>query len=65
MKKSNKPTLAKRIEADKAEAEAELDKLAEELRPSNVPGPSLKQMWMAKAGGNVFEAYLLVTTKGL
>jgi len=63
--KSKKPTLADRIKAIKDEAESELDRLAEELRPSNVPGPSLRQMWMAKAGNNVFEAYLLVTDKGL
>ena len=63
--KSKKPTLADRIKAVEDEAEAELDRLAEEMRPPNVPGPSLRQMWLAKAGGNTLKAYLLVTTKGL
>lgn len=53
------PTLAERIGALKEEIEAELDRLAEERRPPSVPGPWMRQNWMAKAGGNVFEAYLI------
>ena len=65
MKKSNKPSLADRIKAIEDETDAELDRLAEELRPSNVPGPSIRQIWLAKTGGNVLKAYLLVMEKGL
>jgi hypothetical protein len=60
-----KPTLAERIKAVEEEADAELDILAEQMRPSNIPGPSLRQMWLARAGGNVLEAYLSVMEKGL
>ena len=63
--KSKKLTLADRIKAIEVETDAELDRLAEELRPSNVPGPSMRQMWLARTGGNVLKAYLLVTEKGL
>jgi len=63
--KSKKPTLADRIKAIEDETDAELDRLAEELRPSNVPEPSIRQIWFAKTGGNVLKAYLLVMEKGL
>jgi hypothetical protein len=48
------PTLAERIKALREEVEKELDRLAEEKRPASVPGP-----WMARGGGNLFEAYLI------
>ena len=63
--KSKKLTLADRIKAIEVETDAELDRLAEELRPSNGPGPSLRQMWLAKTGGNTLKAYLMVIEKGL
>lgn len=65
MKSKKQPSLADRIKAVKDEADAELDRLAEEMRPSNIPGPSMRQMWMAKAGGNVLETYLMLMEKGL
>jgi hypothetical protein len=52
------PTLAERVEALKEEVEAELDRLAELHRPPSIPGPWIRQNWMGKGGGNVFEAYL-------
>ena len=60
-----KATLAERIKAVQEEAESELDRLSEEMRPTNIPGPSLRQMWLARAGGDVLEAYLSVMEKGL
>lgn len=59
------PTLAERIAALKEESDEALDKLAEEMRPPNVPGPALRQMWMAKAGGNVFDAYLIASRENV
>jgi hypothetical protein len=52
-------SLADRITALKEEVEDELSRLAEEKRPAGVPGPWLRQNWMARAGGNPFEAYLV------
>ena len=52
------PSLAERIEALEAECDAELDRLAEETRHANIPAGVIKQMWMAKGGGNVLHAYL-------
>jgi len=52
------PTLAERIEALKEEVEEALTALSEERRPASVPGPWIRQNWMARGGGNVFEAYL-------
>jgi hypothetical protein len=57
-RKPSIPTLAERIEALREEVNAELDRLAEERRPPSIPGPWMRQNWMAKGGGNVFEAYL-------
>jgi hypothetical protein len=54
-------TLAERIEALREEVSAVLDRLAEERRPPSIPGPWMRQNWMAKGGGNVFEAYLAAT----
>src|SRR5262249_10279986 len=59
------PTLAERIAALEEESDEALDKLAEEMRPPNVPGPALRQMWMAKAGGNVFDAYLIASRENV
>jgi len=55
-KKQRALSLAERIEAIKEEAERGLDRLAEERRPESVPAPWIRQNWMAKAGGNEFEA---------
>jgi hypothetical protein len=52
------PTLAERIVALREEVEAELDRLSELNRPPSIPGPWIRQNWMGKGGGNVFEAYL-------
>jgi hypothetical protein len=58
------PTLAERIVALRAEVEAELDRLSEANRPPSIPGPWIKQNWMGKGGGNVFEAYLAAVREG-
>lgn len=62
-KKLSIPTLAERITALKEEAEDALDRLSETHRPPGVPGPQLKRMWLAKAAGNQFEAYLIAAGK--
>src|SRR5262249_22307821 len=58
-----KMTLPERVEALRAECDAELDRLAEERRPkgeTGVPAPTIRQLWMARVGvNNVFEALLL------
>jgi len=59
VKKLSIPTLVERVEALKEEVSDALTALADLHRPSNVPGPWLRQNWIAKAGGNVFEAYLV------
>ena len=56
-KKSKAPTLAQRIHDIEKEAETGLTRLSEKYRPPGVPGPTLRQMWVAKAGGNIFHAY--------
>jgi hypothetical protein len=53
------PTLAERIQALKEEIDGELDRLAEQNRPANIPAPWLKQNWLGKANGNAFEALLI------
>jgi len=57
------PSLAERVEALKEEVEEALNALAEERRPKGegraVPAGAMRQLWMAKAGGNMFEAYLI------
>jgi hypothetical protein len=60
-RKPSIPTLAERIEALREEVSAELDRLAEERRPPSIPGPWMRTNWMARGGGNVFEAYLAAT----
>ena len=55
---SGPSSLAERIEALEAEADAELDRLANETRHANIPAGVIKQMWMARGGGNTFYAYL-------
>jgi hypothetical protein len=52
------PSLVGRIEALENEVEAELDRLAEETRHANIPAGVIRQMWMARGGGNVLHAYL-------
>jgi len=58
-KKLSIPSLAERIESLEDEVDNALDHLAETHRPSNVPAPVLRRMWEAKAGGNLFHAYLI------
>ena len=57
-KKQVEPSLAERIEALEAECDAALDRLAEETRHANIPAGVIRQMWMARSGGNVLHAYL-------
>ena len=65
-KKLSVPTLAERVEALKQEVDDELTNLSEIYRPSTVPGPVLKRMWLSKTVGTAFEAYLLLANeKGL
>jgi FAD/FMN-containing dehydrogenase len=51
------------IEAWKTKLSEALDALAEARRHPSIPGPWLKQNWMARAGGNVggnvFDAYIV------
>ena len=57
--------MASIIETIRAEADQRLDKFAEAQRPKSVgaiPASTFRQIsWTAKAGGNVFEAFLLAT----
>ena len=57
-KKLTIPSLADRIEAIKEEASAALDHLSELHRPPSVPAGWLRQNWLARGGGSIFEAYL-------
>jgi hypothetical protein len=57
MRTKKSKTLAQRIHDIEKEAEAGLTRLSEKYRPPGVPGPTLRQMWVAKAGGNIFHAY--------
>ena len=52
------PSLAERIRALEEEAGDEIDRLAEATRHANIPAGVIRQMWMAKGGGNVLHAYL-------
>jgi len=61
-KVAKKPSLAERVKALREECDAELDRLAEELRPKNergaIPAVSLRAMWVAR-GRNAFDSYLI------
>jgi len=57
-KKSSEPTLLEQAQTLVEEAEALddhadilLDQLAEKYRHSNIPAGALRQLWMARAGG--------------
>jgi len=52
------PSLAERIRALEEEASDEIDRLAETTRHANIPAAVIRQMWMARGGGNVLHAYL-------
>jgi hypothetical protein len=52
-------TLAERVESLEQECSDALDRLAEENRPASVPARVIRQLWTAKAAGNVFHAYLV------
>jgi hypothetical protein len=52
------------IEAWREKLDDALSALAEARRPPSIPGPWLKQNWMAKAGGNTFEAYIGARREG-
>src|SRR5262249_22756724 len=57
-------SLVDEINRIKDKVDRELDRLAEERRPkgegSAVPRDTVRQLWMAKGGGNAIEAYLAV-----
>jgi len=61
-KKPKKQSLAARVKALRDECDAELDRLAEELRPKSergaLPAQSMRAMWLARGGGHIFDAYL-------
>ena len=58
-KRASAPSsLAERIEALEAEADVELDRLAEAHRPPSVPAGWMRTNWLARGGGNVLHAYL-------
>ena len=52
------PSLSERIRALEEEASDEIDRLAETTRHANIPAGVIRQMWMARGGGNVLHAYL-------
>jgi F0F1-type ATP synthase membrane subunit b/b' len=60
-------TLEERIEAMEKEIDAELDRMAEEVRPKGehaaVPTGTIRRMWEARAAGNLFHAYLVAKGK--
>jgi len=67
-RKSEKtPSLAERVEALEKEIDAELDRMAEEVRPKDehaaVPAGTIRRMWEARAAGNLFHAYLVAKGK--
>jgi len=62
--KKKQQSLAERIEKLRAECDAFLDSEAEKVRHSSIPAPTIRQLWMAKAGGNLFEATLLASKEG-
>ena len=67
MAKKSEKTLADRIIAIEKEADAELDRLAEEVRPKDehaaIPAGTIRRMWEARAMGNIFYAYLVAVGK--
>jgi len=61
--------LAELIEEVRAEADARLDALAEQRRPKgeigSIPASTFRLIsWGAKAGGNIFESFLLAAKEG-
>ena len=63
-----KATLEARIKALENEVDAELDRLAEEVRPKSehaaIPAGTIRRMWEARATGvNLFHAYLVAVGK--
>jgi hypothetical protein len=63
-----KKSLIERLEELREEIDAELDRLAEERRPKGigaVPAGALRQIWLAKGGGNVWDAYAYLAAKEL
>jgi len=67
MAKKDTPSLAERVEALEKEIDAELDRMAEEQRPKGegcaLPADSMRRMWLARAGGNLFHALLVAKGK--
>jgi hypothetical protein len=59
MTKKQKKTLAEQIESLKPKLGPELERLSELARPPTVPAPWLVANWIARAGGNEFEALLI------
>ena len=66
-KNTRTPSLAERVEALEKEIDAELDRMAEEVRPKDehaaVPAGTIRRMWEARAAGNLFHAYLVAKGK--
>jgi len=66
-RKSEKSSLVERIEAMEREIDAELNRMAEEVRPKSehaaVPAGTIRRMWEARAAGNLFHAYLVAKGK--
>lgn len=62
------PSLAERVEALEKEIDAELNRMAEEVRPKSehaaIPAGTIRRMWEARATGvNLFHAYLVAVGK--
>jgi len=66
-KSEKKVPLEERIEALEKEIDAELDRMAEEVRPKDergaIPAGTIRRMWLARAAGNLFHAYLVAKGK--
>jgi len=64
-KKTRTISLATRIKQVRADCEAEVDRLAEELRPKGegkaVPAVSMRRQWLAMANDRIEDAYLIAT----
>jgi len=62
-----KKALEDRIVEMEEEVDAELDRMAEEVRPKDehaaIPAGTIRRMWEARAGGNLFHALLIAKGK--
>jgi hypothetical protein len=64
---AKKATLEDRVIAIERECDAELDRMAEEVRPKDehaaIPAATIRRMWEARAAGNLFHALLIAKGK--